>query len=187
MATGSVHFDLKELAEIDMELPIQKAILDEVLTKDPFTPVPGIINMRCLGSLPSSRIRKGLIYRSGALNNLPLSSLSTLKDDLGIKLILDLRTQREITRSPNPAIAGVTNKHFDSLRVPSPLDLSEFVEEGGKKGYVKMYEEVLEIHQPSIRAALEWVRDEGSPLLFHCTGTLPHAFLRPTRPGGEKD
>lgn len=139
MATESVQYDLKELVETDMQLEIPKPLLFQVLSNPPFVPVPGIINLRDLGMIPSSPIRRGLIYRSGALHNVPPSSLTQLKDGLGLKLILDLRTEREITRSPNPTMDGVHNMHFDSLRAPTPIAMEKFVEEGGRNGYVEMY------------------------------------------------
>lgn len=170
MVNESCQHDLKDLVETNINTLIPATIISQALGKDPFVSVPGIINLRDLGALPSSPIRRGLIYRSGTLYNLPASSLTKLKDDLEIKMILDLRTKREIIRSPDPVINGVENEHFDSLRAPTPTDLAKFVEDGGKKGYVGMCEEVLEIHKPSVKAALEWIRDEKGPLLFHCTG-----------------
>jgi hypothetical protein len=174
MATNSATYDLKSLAEKDMYDPIDKKIVEETLAKDPFITVPGVINIRDIGALASPhQFRRGLVYRSGALNKLPASSLAQLKDGLGVKMILDLRAEHEIVRSPNPVIEGVKNVHFDSSRIPTPVEMHEFVANGGMDGYVKMYEEVLEIHGPNIRAALEWLRDEKSPMLFHCTGAFP--------------
>lgn len=183
MAVSPTTYDLKSLAEKDMYDPIDNEILEATLGKEPFTAVPGVINIRDIGALASShQIRRGLVYRSGALNKLPASSLTQLKDGLGIKMILDLRAEHEIARSPNPVIEGVKNVHFDSARIPTPLDLHEFVANAGKDGYVKMYEEVLEIHGPNIRAALEWLRDEKSPILFHCTGAPLSSRHRPNLP-----
>jgi protein tyrosine/serine phosphatase len=174
MTTERTHHDLHDLIHTDINTSIPNPILTEALKQPPFIPIPGIINIRDLGALPDSPIRHNLLYRSGALHKLPASSLVALKDDLGIKMILDLRSEREIARSPNPTIEGVKNMHFESLRVPSAIDMESFVEERGKKGYVEMYAEVLEIHKPSVRAALEWMRDAGTPMLFHCTGMSSH-------------
>lgn len=179
MATESLQYELKALVETDMSTPINPAILSTVLANPPFIPVLGIINIRDVGLSSSSHIRPGLVYRSGALNNLPASSLDILKNELGIKLILDLRSEREVARSPNPVIEGVKNVHIEGAGVPTPIEMNDFIEEGGKKGYVKMYEEVIEIYRPSIKACLEWIRDEGTPILFHCTGM--HAPSRSSR------
>ncbi|KAF2184319.1 hypothetical protein K469DRAFT_666745 [Zopfia rhizophila CBS 207.26] len=169
MATEPLHYDLKKLVETDITDVIDASTINTILSKPPFIPIPGIVNLRDIGIDASPYIRPDLIFRSGGLNALSDSSKAQLKDELDIKLILDLRSDREIARSPDPVIEGVKNLHLTSTIVPSPINLEEFIVNGGKDGYVKMYGEILEIHKPSIRAALEWLRDEGTPLLFHCT------------------
>jgi hypothetical protein len=176
MANEPIHYEFTDLIQTDINTSIDPNLLRRALTTPPFISIPDIINFRDLGTLPSSPIRRNLLYRSGTLHNLSTSSFTKLKDDLGVKMILDLRSAREIERSPDPIIEGVQNMHLNSLKVPSPLKMDRFVENGGVNGYVEMYGEVLEIYGPSIRAALEWVRDEGTPVLFHCTGMLPTAF-----------
>lgn len=169
MASESVQYDLKNLVETDMYEPLDKAILNDALSKDPFFTIPGLINIRDIGAAASPYLRRGLIYRSGALNNLSAPSQAKLQKELGIKLILDLRTPGEVAKMPDPTIDGVKNVNMASLKAPTPIDLNDFLVDAGKTAYVKMYEDVLDIHKPSITAALEWVRDEGSPMLFHCT------------------
>jgi hypothetical protein len=80
-----------------------------------------------------------------------------------------------VVKSADPLIEGIKNVNFNSLRPPTPIDLEKFKANGGKDGYADMYAEILEIHTPSIKAVLEHLRDEGTPLLFHCTGELTQA------------
>ena len=171
MTVDSIYVNLDELIHANINTAIPKPLLAQALAEPPFVPIPGVINIRDLGASPNSPIRRNMLYRSGTLHNLSASSVATLKDQLDIKMILDLRSESEVARSPDPVIEGVKNMYFESLSVPRAVSIERFVEEGGKMGYVEIYEEVLEIHKPSIQAALEWVRDEGTPILFHCTGT----------------
>ncbi|KAF2262271.1 hypothetical protein CC78DRAFT_498673, partial [Lojkania enalia] len=168
MASPFPH-DMNSLIDLDMQETIPQPVLNDILSKEPFKAIPGIINIRDIGFNASPSLRRGLIYRAGALHSIPASSAEILKNELGIKLIIDLRSEREVVRFPDPEIEGVKYVYLTSTRVPSPIDLNDFVSKGGEDGYVKIYKEILEIHQPSIRAALAWIRDEETPLLFHCT------------------
>lgn len=170
MTAESAHNDLHNLSCTNINAPIPESLLTKALTEPPFIPIPGILNLRDLGALPNSPIRRNLLYRSGALMNLTVPSITSLKDELGIKMILDLRSERECARLPTPVIEGMRILHYESLKVPNAVDMERFVEDSGRTGYVEIYGEVLEIHKPSIQAALEWIRDEGTPMLFHCTG-----------------
>ncbi|KAF2740620.1 hypothetical protein EJ04DRAFT_558613 [Polyplosphaeria fusca] len=174
MSTSPTQHELHKLVETDMLDVIPKSIVDDVLSKPPFTVVPGVVNIRDLGAFASPYVKHNLIYRSGTLSpphprSLPPASLSMLRDELGIKLILDMRNDREIAGAPDPVLQGVQNVHLRSTKPPTPTDMNAFLENGGIRGYVNMYEEILDIHTPSIQKALEWIRDEGTPLLFHCT------------------
>lgn len=57
------------------------------------------------------------------------------------------------------------------LTVGVVVVMSDFIEDGGVKAYTAMYLEILDVYAPSFEVALEWLRDEKSGILFHCTGT----------------
>ena len=67
MATLLSTNDLKVLANTDKREAIDKDVITAVLSQDPFTYVPGVINIRDIGVNASPFVRRGLIYRSGAL------------------------------------------------------------------------------------------------------------------------
>lgn len=157
--------DLKTLTETDINTPIPSRTLDIALNNLSFLPIPNAINIRDLGGLPSSPIRSGLIYRSGAIHPVDPSSLTSLS----LSLILDLRSDREIHRNPNPSIPGVQKISLPGTRAPSPINMTDFIPNAGADGYAAMYMEILEIYAPSFKRALEWLRDEQTPMLFHCT------------------
>lgn len=179
MATSAVEdgpalaYNLADVLETDMTIPIAGPALTYFLSQAPFLPIPGILNLRDLGLSAPSYIRPNLLFRSGALASpLPLSSSISLKDTLGVKLLLDLRSEREIARAPEPILDGVENLWVQSERAPTPISFQGFEGKGAKEGYTRMYEEVLEIHKGSFGRALEWVRDGRGAVLFHCSGEL---------------
>lgn len=57
--------------------------------------------------------------------------------------------------------------------------MHDFIEEGGKGGYVAMYLEILELYEQSFREVLVWLRDGKTPILFHCTGKFIIPFTHP--------
>ncbi len=56
--------------------------------------------------------------------------------------------------------------------------MQDFIEDGGKKGYVAMYLDILEIYEQSFKEVLMWLREKKTPILFHCTGKfiIPSCF-----------
>ena len=68
-----------------------------------------LYNTRDLGGMPAENdmvIKDGLLYRSGRLHKLPKSTAKTLSD-LGIKTIIDFRTDVERNEKPDTVIRGV--------------------------------------------------------------------------------
>jgi hypothetical protein len=115
---------LFDLVQTDMSTPLSPSFLS-VLNEPPFIPIPGVINLRDVGAVtdPSSStpnpLRKGLIYRSGALNQITEEGKRMLRDELGVKVILDLRSKGERGRNPEPVIEGVEAVWFDCVGVSS--------------------------------------------------------------------
>ncbi|KAH7401610.1 protein-tyrosine phosphatase-like protein [Pyrenochaeta sp. MPI-SDFR-AT-0127] len=156
---------LKGLLSIDMNTPIDPGIINEVLGSPPFVQIPNIINLRDLGLIPSSPIAAGLIFRSGAIHSASPTSITTL----GVKLIVDLRSEREVQRDPTPAIDGIVNINIPSTEPPSPVNMADFTVDGGVKAYTAMYLEILSIYTPAFKAALRHLVNNQTPFLFHCT------------------
>lgn len=74
----------------------------------------GAVNFRDAGGYKTAdghRVRKGLIYRSGALGNLSPADLEALSK-LGIKLICDLRSREEIEAEPDKLAQGANYLHL---------------------------------------------------------------------------
>lgn len=164
------RYPLDALLQINMNTPIDPATIKQALSSPPFVNLPGAINIRDLGLLPSSPIPAGLVFRSGALTSISPPDLK----QLGISMILDLRSEREVHRNPNPEVEGAENVWVEGSKAPSPIEMEKFVEADGVTAYGEMYVEVLEIYGPAFKKGLEWLRDSRGQggLIVHCTGTF---------------
>ncbi|KAK4104061.1 hypothetical protein N658DRAFT_465940 [Parathielavia hyrcaniae] len=170
--SSSPSADLLTLCQTDAFTPLPPATLHALFSSPPFVPVPDTFNTRDLGLLPGSPVRPGLVYRSGGFfQGLSPQGAAAIRDGLGVKKVVDLRSVREHARQPDPAIDGVEGVWVEPAEEDAVVALGEFVEGEGEKGYVAMYLDVLRVYRGGIRAVLEHVRDggEGAGLLFHCT------------------
>jgi protein tyrosine/serine phosphatase len=135
--------------------------------------VSGAFNLRDLGLVSDvPYVRPGLLYRSGALAYITEQGKYQLVSELGVNLILDLRSQTEVKATPEPEVTGANTVWFPCEKDPKPLDISQFAA-GREHGYSEQYLEILDIYAPSIGHAINYVKDEvgeNKALLFHCTG-----------------
>jgi protein-tyrosine phosphatase len=63
--------------------------------------IPGTANLRDFGgytTLTGGRVRMSLLYRSGFTHGIPNHGLAELAQDLGIRTVIDLRTEGERKR-----------------------------------------------------------------------------------------
>jgi len=171
---------LRALAETDVTQELASDTVQAVLTSSPFVYVPGTFNTRDIGLVPTatgepSKLRPGFVYRSGGLGRLTDDGKLLLVRELGVKKIFDLRSVQERSSNPDPEIEGVENVWFSSSERDASVNVDDFVEGLGEKGYIKMYSDVVDLYRHHFRAVLEHVRDSPhEPFLFHCTGE----FLR---------
>lgn len=73
---------------------------------------PNILNLRGLGGIPTkdgSLVRAGKLLRSAELANATPEELASLKNDLRVGTIIDLRLGFERRNAPDPQIEGVEN------------------------------------------------------------------------------
>jgi hypothetical protein len=162
-----------DLVSIPITTVIPQHEVDAIISSPPFVAIPGASNLRDIGKLPGSAIRPNLIYRSGALHSMPPSCLDLLSSQLGVKTIFDLRQDHERKRNPSPEVGGVKTVWLKTEE-PQRLMPSDFVEDGGIVGYLRMYDEILKIYRDNFRAVLMHLRDDSdASILFHCTGKNP--------------
>ena len=77
-------------------------------------PFEGTFNFRDLGGYPAAKGKKtrwGLIYRSGGLKNLTQADLNYLAA-LGIKTVVDFRSEIEQSASPDPLPESINYRHM---------------------------------------------------------------------------
>lgn len=127
-------------------------------------PVPGAINFRDVGGLSAGdgRTRSGVLYRSGNLAHLTGRGIKAL-DSLGVRRIIDLRADDEVTRDPS----RVTGLDLHIQRVPLFLgSVRSFFEED--LSLAQMYRLIVE---ESAAGVVDVVRGiiADPPVLVHCT------------------
>jgi len=174
---GEQAFDLSSLLSTPIQSRISSTIVTAMLSQHPFLPIPGALNIRDISVPPY--IRKGLIYRSGALEHITPAGKSSLIEQYGIRTIYDLRTRAERNNGPSPDFEGAKTLWIPStadsgtgVRVMNNIEPKNFIEEDGKMGFLKMYTSILESHKDAFRAVLLHLRDrEEGGVLFHCKGT----------------
>ena len=75
-------------------------------------PLQGVKNARGLGGIETAdgkRIRNRCLIKCGQLCGATQQDIEVLRDQYGVKLIVDLRTQMERIKFPDPEIKGIAN------------------------------------------------------------------------------
>jgi len=123
--------------------------------------VPGAVNLRDVGGIPvgGSRIREGVLFRSGQLAGLTEEGRELLRPR--IRRVVDLRDDAEVRQEPS-ALGGVP-----TTRVPLFLGsvASLFAEDVSLEG---MYGHLVHDAAPRMVEVMR-VLAEGEPTLVHCT------------------
>ncbi|MEM7274840.1 MAG: tyrosine-protein phosphatase [Actinomycetota bacterium] len=145
--------------------------LEELPTLD------GVFNLRDLGGVPTAdgSIRPGLVFRADGLHRCPPDQRAGLRE-LGIEVMVDLRTEAERQREGVFELAGIERAH-----VPIIEDLRAILGDhdaaggSGPSAPVNLaghYLAMARANGPGLGLALETVADAataGRPVVFHCT------------------
>jgi protein tyrosine/serine phosphatase len=145
----------------------------------------GAVNARDVGGLPAdggARVRSGALIRSASLQHLTEADVAHLVGDLGVRRVVDLRTDVEVARQPpGPmhAQADVVVHHLslypdvaDHAEVPpgsTPVlawQGERFATEHGP--VVGSYLRYLEQRPDSVVAALRAIAEPDGATLVHC-------------------
>lgn len=141
-------------------------------------PLEGALNVRDLGGYPTpdGPTRHGVAYRSDNLASLTDADVETL-GDIGIRSVIDLRRDDEITRDPSRLPATVEHR----LHLPMgghaahQVDWVQLMLDGEITEYpvsevVAGYREMLTAYAVDFGTIVEHVAaDDTDPVLFHCT------------------
>jgi protein-tyrosine phosphatase len=123
--------------------------VEGVTTTDRWLQFEGLSNIRDVGGLPvsdGSRTRPGVLLRSEALTHVTPADVRRLVDELDLRLILDLRTHREI------------DEHGESPLVAAGVETVQytFIPEAGRE-----LPEIGEDFHPMVGNYLGYLRDKG--------------------------
>ncbi|ASK32727.1 protein tyrosine phosphatase [Chryseobacterium sp. T16E-39] len=136
-------------------------------------------NFRTVGDIKNSdgkTLRKGVFYRSGHLNNLKKKSFDKFQK-LGIKEVIDLRNDREITANPDQLPTNLMYKKYsafedqgDQLSQAKKLVLKGKVNaQDADKRMIDFYKEYVTENPETIKKIITEILDSNQPVLYHCT------------------
>lgn len=140
----------------------------------------GSKNIRDLGGIPvaTGLVKEGLLLRGGHLQKVTKRDIRFLKDTVGIKTIIDLRTDRERANKPDVIMEGVEYLHYPMFnsqidgisyerpkeKIPKPSQIPDLVglypalvSDDCLVNLKKVIHKILSMDKPQF------------PLLFHCT------------------
>ena len=144
-----------------------------VIAADRRVPFEGVVNFRDLGGYPTregGHVRWGRLFRADALHNLTASDLATY-EGLGVRLVVDLRSDTERREMPNPIESRALPLAFrrdEGSDEPAPALVAASPEEG-ERVLADLYLNHVERSGARIGEILTAMADpDGLPAVFHC-------------------
>lgn len=152
-----------------------------------------IENARQLGGIPAgaSRVKHDLLFRSGNLSKATEQDLIRLRDEYGIRLVMDLRSDFENKQKPDKILEGMSivsipvidkmvhGDVFNKLQVPSltGVDFMEFLFGIARHPVASLLKDKLyNYFADSDYASKQYAKafeiilaQKGAPVLWHCT------------------
>ena len=136
------------------------------------------LNFRDLGGYEARdgrHIKHGLLYRCGSLNFFTPEEIEELKE-YHIHTVLDLRSERECLKYPDPEMEGVIfiqNSGVISQKDGQINFSPEGMKKTGEKGRdqlekIKGYYEDIPYKNRAFQRMFDEIRAENVPFLFHC-------------------
>jgi len=138
-------------------------------------PFEGVTNFRDLGgyrTVEGRRTRWGMVFRADALNGLTSADL-TAYDQLGLRVVYDLRGDVERAAFPNPmsSIQVPLLARVHELAAEEPVDRTGMTAREGEELLRDLYVGMLDHAGPLIGRVLTGLADpDGVPTVFHCAG-----------------
>jgi protein tyrosine/serine phosphatase len=115
----------------------------------------------------------GVLLRTDNLQGLTPSDVSLLIDELGVRVVVDLRTGEEVElEGPGPLVGRVTINHRslypEKGRLTDVMISRNEREHGGESLAVQYYLRYLEDRPDSVVGALEDIASGPGPVIVHC-------------------
>ena len=135
-------------------------------------PLAACFNLRDLGGYSGHGgrvVRWATVYRADGLHRLPAEECAELAD-LGIRMVVDLRTPAELETSPSFCHDGIEVLHLPVLRETwGPAGTTVGLDDDPVEFLGARYMEMAEEGASAIAATLELIASEARrPLVFHC-------------------
>ena len=137
-----------------------------------------IVNFRDLGNYEGADkrlIKEGVFFRSGSLSRLNEKEREYI-DTLGIKSIVDLRSQMETLADPDPYFAGVEYLQYSAV-VSQYGEQIDFSPAGmrstglaGRQQYARLLEYYRKIpfDNEALKIFFKAIKENRTPVIFHC-------------------
>lgn len=140
------------------------------------------MNFRELGGYRTKdghHIKEGVFYRCAALYEMNEQELQAIAD-LGIKVIIDLRSYEEVKDHPDPVIPGIENIHMSAMKDIDGKDIDfspqKIIKIALKKrernvaeSTIDRFYDFLIFHNDAYKKLFALLLEEKVPVLFHCT------------------
>lgn len=136
------------------------------------------LNFRNLGGLKTNdgkTVKDGLFYRSGSLNFFNDKEMEHFKK-IGIKTIIDLRSNHEIKQYPDPELEGINFIEYSGLVVKGAKEI-DWSPSGMKKiggeateqlSKIEHYYTLIAFDNEAFRLMVKEIVEGRVPILFHC-------------------
>jgi|GEM_PF-464732 protein-tyrosine phosphatase len=143
---------------------------------DGFIPLEGAINFRDIGGYQTEdgkHVRRGMIYRSGALGKLTESDMQTLRE-IGIRRVFDMRLPEEVAALPDRIPQGAayisTPITAGSSAIRRVVELMSNIDKLDKF-MLRGYTEIMLDHEGQTFGTIyrELAKSDGLPAIIHCT------------------
>jgi protein-tyrosine phosphatase len=141
----------------------------------------GVVNVRDVGGLPAAdgrTVRAGVLIRSANLGEITEADVALLVEQVGVRRVVDLRTDVEVSRSDRGLLhgrSGVTVHHLslypDTLAeqdTPDPVVPWRGERFTGQDPQVASYLMYLQRRPDSIVAALRAIAEPEGATIVHC-------------------
>ncbi|HEY3063733.1 MAG TPA: tyrosine-protein phosphatase [Chloroflexota bacterium] len=142
--------------------------------------IDGAVNLRDFGGYPTEdgrRVRSAVLFRSGATGAISRAGLARVADELRIRTVIDLRSEKERQRSLSPFEEhgiDVVHEPLDpgsgiSPGAPSASLLARMAQ--GKLDWVELYWSLIQRNGDRFARIIDLLGRPGTlPVLIHCTG-----------------
>lgn len=136
-------------------------------------PLKSLQNARCL-DFPS--VKENVFYRGGALDKISKKDAKSLRDQYGVKAIIDLRTEQEAATKPDKPIEGIAYYHCPLITME---EMGYASEKEGKRRVLKEHKLpdinayyrhiVAKQRKGSFTKIFELLLSLDGGVYFHCT------------------